>query len=209
MKTGVYTITNLITKHIYVGCTVQSFSIRWGLHKRQLREGTHNNSYLQRAWDKYGEENFAFEILVECNEKIIYSEEHYWATLLNTHDRDFGYNLKPTHPDNLSLTSEEARLKIKQKATGRKWSEDYKQLFREQKLGKAQSQAQIINAAKGKYKAIIQLDLSGNFIKEWESSKTACEILHLSTSNLCCALNGTQKTCGGFIWKFKNTDHAK
>jgi group I intron endonuclease len=150
MKTGIYTITNLVTGHIYVGCTLQSFDIRWANHRRRLNGGTCNNVLLQRAWNKYGEENFLFEELILCDKETIYSEEHYWATLLNTHHRDFGYNLKPTHPDNLSLASEEARLKIKEKATGRTWSEEYKELFRQKQLGRKHDAERIKKAVENR-----------------------------------------------------------
>jgi hypothetical protein len=43
----------------------------------------------------------------------MYSEEHYWATILNTHNRNFGFNLKPTHPNNKSLISSETRDKLR------------------------------------------------------------------------------------------------
>lgn len=203
METGVYTITNIITNHIYVGCTTQSFETRWAAHKRTLNRGTSNSVLLQRAWKKYGQDCFKFEKLVTCNKDIVYSEEHYWATLLNTHNTSFGYNLKPTHPENLSLISEKARLKIKEKATGRKWSEEYKKLFRGLKLGKKQTKLQIINAAKGKYKPIIQLSLKGKSIKEWDSLKNASISLNIFSSNITRALKNNTSTAGGFKWKYK------
>lgn len=206
---GVYTITNIITRHIYVGCTKRTFNVRWGLHKRQLKTGIHNNTYLQRAWDMYGEENFLFEILEECKEEYLYSEEHYWATLLNVHNRKYGYNLKPTHPNNISLTSLETRDKIRTKAIGRKWSEEYKQLFRQNQIGKKHSEEHKNKAAKGKYKPILQYSLDGTFIKEWDSGKSASISLNLNTSNITFALKKITKTCGGFIWKYKNIDYEK
>jgi group I intron endonuclease len=209
MKTGVYTITNITNGHIYVGCTKQTFNIRWNLHKKQLKLGVHNNKYLQRAWNICGEENFIFEILVECDENIMYSEEHYWATILNTHNRNFGFNLKPTHPNNKSLISSETRDKLREKANGRKWSNEYKELFKQNKIGILHSEEHRNKAAKGKYKSILQYSLDNVFIKEWESSKTASITLNLNSSNITCALKGIQKSCGGFIWKYKVIDYAK
>lgn len=204
MKTGIYTITNLVTNHIYVGCTLQSFDIRWANHRRRLNAGTCNNVFLQRAWNKYGSGNFLFEELVLCGKETIYSEEHYWATLLNTHHRDYGYNLKPTHPENLSLTSEEARLKIKEKATGRKWSKEYKKLFRDTQLGRKHTKEHIDKAAKGKYKPVFQFTKEGVFIKEWESAITVSNTLNLNRNAISSCCIGRLKTSGGFIWKYKN-----
>ena len=55
----------------------------------------------------------------------------------------------------------------------------------------------------GKSKPIIQYDLNGKFIKEWESlNMCANELcLHESCISMCC--NGKRKTTGGFIFKKK------
>ena len=58
---GVYRIRNKINDKRYVG-SAQDFDERWEGHKKELRKGIHANPYLQRAWNKYGEKNFAFEI---------------------------------------------------------------------------------------------------------------------------------------------------
>ena len=39
---------------------------RWSAHKGMLRGGRHDNQHLQRAWDKYGEDNFEFEVICSC-----------------------------------------------------------------------------------------------------------------------------------------------
>lgn len=98
MKSGVYTIENLVTKKLYVGYT-ENFKKRFFNHISTLNRGVHANEHLQKAWDKYGEKNFSFEILVTCPLKFLESEEHYWCTILNTHNSKYGYNIKSTHPE--------------------------------------------------------------------------------------------------------------
>lgn len=54
------------------------------------------------------------------------------------------------------------------------------------------------------YKPVLQYDLQGNFIKEWEYGKDAYNTLQLSNYDgisACC--KGKQKTSEGFIWKYK------
>ena len=58
---GVYRIRNKIDDMRYVG-SAQDFDERWGIHRKELQKGNHYNKYLQRAWNKYGGENFVFEI---------------------------------------------------------------------------------------------------------------------------------------------------
>nr|DAI89480.1 MAG TPA: intron associated endonuclease [Caudoviricetes sp.] len=60
---GVYEIKNKINEKCYIGSTTMSFQKRLEHHRCLLRLGTHKNTYLQNAWNKYGEDNFEFNIL--------------------------------------------------------------------------------------------------------------------------------------------------
>ena len=73
-QSGVYVITNLINKKIYIGSSID-IKVRWSNHKSELKRGVHNNKYLQNAWNKYGEENFKFEILEICNIEGLNNQE--------------------------------------------------------------------------------------------------------------------------------------
>ena len=58
---GVYRIRNKINDKRYIG-SAQDFDERWDIHRKELQKGNHYNKYLQRAWNKYGGENFVFEV---------------------------------------------------------------------------------------------------------------------------------------------------
>lgn len=62
-QTGVYEIRNKFNNKRYIGSTIMSFTKRLEHHRCLLRNGTHKNTHLQRAWNKYGEDNFVFNIL--------------------------------------------------------------------------------------------------------------------------------------------------
>lgn len=66
MKTGIYSIQNVKNGKRYIG---SSYDIknRWWQHKRQLQQQKHHSFILQRAWNKYGEELFIFEVLLYCD----------------------------------------------------------------------------------------------------------------------------------------------
>jgi group I intron endonuclease len=53
-------------------------------------------------------------------------------------------------------------------------------------------------------KPILQLDLKGNVIKEWESQSKASKEMNLSISCINLCLSGRNKTSGGFKWIYKN-----
>lgn len=108
---GIYTITNTIDGKIYVGYTT-NFIERRNNHLLSLNGGYHQNEHLQRAYDKYGDV-FIVEFLEDCSEDKLCALEHYWATTLNSHNRKFGYNIKPTHPyDKHKTVSVETKKKI-------------------------------------------------------------------------------------------------
>jgi group I intron endonuclease len=52
-------------------------------------------------------------------------------------------------------------------------------------------------------KSVIQLDKSGEIIKEWSSIRNASDILKIHASNISMCLKGKYKSAGGFIWKYK------
>jgi len=51
---------------------------RWRYHRSVLRGGYHYNAHLQRAWDKYGEESFLFEVVEYCSLEALAEREQFW-----------------------------------------------------------------------------------------------------------------------------------
>lgn len=77
MSIGIYKIENITNGKVYIGSSKQ-IEKRWQQHKRQLTQGNHHSVKLQRAWNKYGECNFTFSILEECDvDRILYLEQYY------------------------------------------------------------------------------------------------------------------------------------
>lgn len=124
--------------------------------------------------------------------------------------------------------SEETKKKMSNSAMGRKMSEGAKEKLRINSKGnkhglgyKHTEEARKAISEKGKlwkrskelgekislskYKPIIQLDLEGNVIREWEAIKIASEELKISRTGIssCCNNKHGRKSTGGFKWKFK------
>ncbi len=71
----VYEILNTSTNKRYIGCS-SDIKNRWNHHRHCLRLNKHGNSYLQRAWNKYGENIFIFTILYSFNsEELMFHKE--------------------------------------------------------------------------------------------------------------------------------------
>jgi GIY-YIG catalytic domain-containing protein len=92
---GVYQIRCVPTGKIYVGSAVD-LRKRWEQHRRSLRKGEHGNRYLQAAWSKYGEENFAFEILEFVDVSYLLEAEQEWIDSTACVDKKIGFNIRDT-----------------------------------------------------------------------------------------------------------------
>ena len=88
---GVYKITNRVNGKIYVGSSKNIYE-RWNQHKDKLRNNCHDNAHLQNAWIKYGENNFKFEIIEECDPNVQFEREQYYLNTLNPFDRVLARN---------------------------------------------------------------------------------------------------------------------
>lgn len=110
---GVYGIYCSRNNKIYIGSTVK-IDKRWREHKFYLKNGCHQNTYLQRAWNKYGADSFCFIILENCiKDQIRFREAHYLSLI----DASLVFNLGQVG-DSFEL-SDEIKEKISKANKGR------------------------------------------------------------------------------------------
>lgn len=92
-KMGVYIIKNKMSNKVYVGSTY-NFKKRYNEHFKDLIANRHDNQHLQNAVNKYGIDNFIFEIIEYVDDKsaLLEREQHYINTLNAVNE---GYNICP------------------------------------------------------------------------------------------------------------------
>jgi len=122
MITGVYLIRNLHTGAVYVGSSSHSIARRWREHRSCLIGGRHCNPRLQNAWNKYGADMFAWEVLehAEGRDAVLACEQrwidHYWGGRMGVNC----YNMLPTAGSTAGrIISPETRAKMRAAARER------------------------------------------------------------------------------------------
>lgn len=91
-ESGVYLIYNIVNHKIYIGST-NSFRDRKEGHFYLLSKDDHGNIHLQRAYEKYGVNSFAFLVLEYCPEDKLIEREQYYLDLHKSYEKDIGYNI--------------------------------------------------------------------------------------------------------------------
>lgn len=91
---GIYSITNKINGKIYIGSS-KNIYCRKTQHYSELRGRYHENIFLQRSWNKYGEENFVFNLIEEVSDvtKLYEREQYYIDKYFDKEEKC--YNLNP------------------------------------------------------------------------------------------------------------------
>ena len=124
---GIYKIENLINHKVYIG---QSVDI-----ERRFRNHINNEAspHLKRAFEKYGIENFSFEIIKETKDL------DYWEIFLiqiyKATDKRYGYN-SDFGGNARKVCSEEHKQKISKANSGRKFTKEHKEKLSKAKKGK-------------------------------------------------------------------------
>lgn len=129
---GVYLITNTINQHKYVGSSV-NIRRRWREHRSSLNRGTSTCTVLQRAWNLYGEDAFAYSVLeyVSARGELAAKEQYY----INKMQPE--YNAQPiVDRPGPRIYSAETRAKLSAASKGRKQTEEHKEHMRQIMTGR-------------------------------------------------------------------------
>ena len=180
---GIYFIMCIINKKMYIGSAINIDS-RLKRHYNDLNKNKHHSIHLQRAYKKYGSNNFIDGILEICekNEDIV-SIEKKWIFLFESFKRSNGFNI----------------LKEPNNRLGIKHNNKTKKLISKNNYSKGKFYENSIRGSKKVY----QYDLSDNLVKKWNSLKEPSDVLKITHQNIqkCCAME--RKSAGNYRWFYK------
>lgn len=93
---GIYSIESLIDGKVYIGGTSTSFHARYKGHLSALNANSHSCTHLQRAYTKYGSDNFIFcpLLITDDTYNVWLEEQRIWD-----YYKELGYKLYNIRPN--------------------------------------------------------------------------------------------------------------
>lgn len=225
----IYKIRNKTNNKFYLGSS-KNFSHRKCEHKRDLSLSKHHSPRLQKAWNKYGSENFVFEVVEEfpkdSSDKLLLEREQYWIDTLKPCDDSIGYNISPNaHGGWRGVRSKRTKGVKQYDLEGnliREWDSPtaikrelglvvYDSLYRRQRSSYgyiwcfADEEPTLYNQYHDDClrKPVLQYTKKREFVKRWTSVTEAQQTLKIK--GVGDAANGYQgrKSAHGFVWRFE------
>lgn len=223
---GVYKITNLINNKSYIGVSIH-IEQRWREHQNGK-----GSAELHKDIIKYGLKNFSFEILEECDEKVMYLKEPKWIKYYNSYKN--GYNQNPG-----GINSNLQAIKVTKKTVycydlKGNFLKTYESLNEAERLTGVPN-SNISKAARGERKKagnfqwsyekfdkikpyirtcifkekkvcnnkkVNQYNLENKLLNTFNSIAEASRKTGVNKNSIGMVCNKQRKTAGGFIWKF-------
>ena len=205
---GIYCIENLVNSKKYIGQSTDIIK-RWYEHRRTLKLKQHDNIYLQRAWDKYGEDNFQFYIMTACEVEKLDELEIYFIDLFNTTNNECGYNMTIGGDGTFGYKhTEETKRYISEIQTGRKLSEKHINSIKNAWKNKIESgyrpkTEHLLAYNMNQEKKIDCYDANnGTFICTFSGIQFASRELNLEAANICKVLLGHHKRCKNYYFAY-------
>ena len=213
----IYKITNKNSGAVYIGQTSRDYKTRWNEHLNYLGQDydPQKASLLHRALNKYGKNDFDFEVIEETDD--LNEREQYWIEYYHCYIYDplyeKGYNMTPggkgcTQPS----PYEQQIIQL--------WEEGYSVGEIIDKVNCSRETARnILNkfnidvslrlrrGCKYKSRPIHQYTLDGIYIQEFPSLSEAVRVIPKATaSSLANACKGKISQTGRFIWAYAEED---
>lgn len=221
MSKGIYKITNNITKESYIGQSV-NIEKRWSQHRKAK-----DNYAIHNAIQKYGIENFSFEIIELCDNLI--EREIYWISYYNTYLKGYNetpggegvrevnkkavnqYSIEGIYLQTFSsITEAELSLGLHYNSSGINYAclnKDNRKTAHNFQWRYADDYPPQINIppvekyVSKKRNVIYQYDLNNNLLNTFDNITIASKSTGVGRTSISNCINNYSKTAGGYIWK--------
>lgn len=218
MEIKIYTLSSTRNPNIirYVGKSKQKLSRRLSQHLCAAKKAKETNYKLNYNYNWINKElSEGYEIIIEELDSVNFQEneswewlEQYWISQMKiwgfniTNLTDEGDGNKNQHfsKETIQKRAEKLRGIPRDLETRRKISESHKgKILSEETKNKVSNSIKELQGRK-----ILQYDLDGNKIKEWDCIVDAAKQLNIDKANIghCCSHKENHNSAGGFIWRY-------
>lgn len=218
MEIKIYTLSSTRNPNIirYVGKSKQKLSRRLSQHLCAAKKAKETNYKLNYNYNWINKElSEGYEIIIEELDSVSFQEneswewlEQYWISQMKiwgfniTNLTDGGDGNKNQHfsKETIQKRAEKLRGIPRDLETRRKISESHKgKILSEETKNKVSNSIKELQGRK-----ILQYDLDGNKIKEWDCIVDAAKELNIDKANIghCCSHKKNHNSAGGFIWRY-------
>lgn len=171
-KCGIYRIS--CNEHSYIGSSINIY-YRLKRHISDLLKNKHANKYMQNAFNKYGKDNFNFEVIEECSKAVLINTE---AAYIESMSPDLNFIQNPV----AVIHSDETLLKI---------STTLKEAYASKRIKNPIS------------KTVHQYNINGFYLKSYESCAEAEKQLNLPKGKVSKVASGKGFSCGNYRWSYE------
>jgi len=187
----IYTITNKTDNKTYVGQTVRELDTRWKDHLKKRS----NCRYLKSAINKYGVENFVFNLVCITFDNMLDDMEIQYIQKYNCLVPN-GYNLRLG--GNSGTHNAETKQKIAETLKTKHKNGLIRSIMTQESINKL-----IITQKNKRKNKIIQFDIEGNRLNSFDSCKEAADYVGISRTSISRCCNDAAKTASGYVWKYE------
>jgi group I intron endonuclease len=179
--TGIYKITNTINNKSYVGSSVDVYQ-RGCMYKHLIKRKKLHNKHLQSSVEKYGYDNFTFELLNKCKENTsvfdLHQLEQFYINKINPE-----YNKRTVVDTNHLLShSQETKDKI---------SKSLKESFK--------NGSKVINRIQEHNIKVSLFDLFGNHIQDFPGLAHCAEFVGVKYTSITYAIKSKRRRVKKYI----------
>lgn len=184
---GIYKITNTINNKFYIGSS-KYLQKRFYSHLSDFRKEKSHCTILKKAVDKYGEENFNFEVLARCPEEYLILLEQWFINNLNPQ-----YNARKIADSNRGCKRSKQSVELNRKSGKERWQN---QEYREHMI--KQMQKYTWKKGSGHHCSKINEETAKKIKLKLSESSMTCREISLEFN---CSLNIVKDIKRGRTWK--------
>lgn len=141
-QSGIYCFYFIVAEKVKAAYIGQSINLpaRKKYQLNRLRSKTHNNSYFQRLFNKYGESSLHYKILEYCDGGNLSAREQYWFDEYSKTHKMINQRAFLPGQNNVRPHTEETKLKIGKAHLGKSITDETRKKMSEARKGKPWSE---------------------------------------------------------------------